>query len=70
MSVFIVRRNSRYAPWRARVYGRLRRTSQLIHRTSIFGKGRWHSVRTFWASKFAGRRRRHIAEASRRRNRA
>lgn len=58
MSVTIIRKSTR-----------LRRRSQLRHKPSGRGDGKWHNLRTFWAYKLHTRRRRNIAEASRRRNR-
>lgn len=49
---------------------RLRSKKALAHKTSGFGKGRWHSRTALWASKRKDRRRRIIANESRRINRA
>lgn len=49
---------------------RLRSRKQLAHKPSGIGKGRWHSRTALWASKRKDRRKRLIANASRRRNRA
>lgn len=48
---------------------RLRSKRQLVHKPLRQGKGRWHSRSALWASKRRYRRRRLIANASRRRNR-
>lgn len=52
-----------------RVGRRLRSKRQLAHKPSGHGKGRWHSRTTLWASKRKDRRKRLIANESRRRNR-
>lgn len=49
---------------------RLKSKTQLAHKPSGHGKGRWHSRTSLWASKRKDRRKRLIANASRRRNRA
>lgn len=49
---------------------RLRSKNQLAHNPSGIGKGRWHSRTALWKSKRKDRRKRLIADASRRRNRA
>lgn len=48
---------------------RLRSKKDLAHKPSGVGKGRWHSRTSLWASKRKDRRKRLIANASRRRNR-
>lgn len=49
---------------------RLRSKKQLAHKPSGHGIGRWHSRTSLWKSKRKDRRKRLIADASRRRNRA
>lgn len=49
---------------------RLRSNKELAHKPSGVGKGRWHSRTALWKSKRKDRRKRLIADASRRRNRA
>lgn len=48
---------------------RLKSKRDLAHKPSGFGKGRWHSRTALWKSKRKDRRKRLIANASRRRNR-
>lgn len=48
---------------------RLRSKADLQHKPSGFGKGKWHSRTSLWNYKRLSRRRRLIANASRRRNR-
>ena len=52
-----------------RIRKRLRSKRDLLKRTNGHGKGKWHGVRTLWAYKQLTKRRRKIAEASRRQNR-
>jgi hypothetical protein len=49
---------------------RLSRKRDLAHKPSAVGQGKWHSRTALWAYKRSSRRRRLIANASRRRNRA
>lgn len=49
---------------------RLRSKRDLAHKPSGFGKGRWHSRTCLWKAHQKARRKRIIANASRRRNRA
>lgn len=49
---------------------RLRSKYQMAHKPSGHGKGKWHSRTSLWAYKRHARRRRLMADASRRRNRA
>lgn len=49
---------------------RLRSKKQMAHKPSGHGKGRWHSRTTLWKSKRKDRRKRLIANKSRRLNRA
>lgn len=49
---------------------RLRSKKQMAHKPNGHGQGRWHSRTTLWASKRKDRRRRIIANNSRRANRA
>lgn len=49
---------------------RLSSKKQMAHKPSGHGKGRWHSRTSLWASKRKDRRKRIIANESRRRNRA
>lgn len=48
---------------------RLRARTQLAHKPSGRGKGKWHSRTSLWAYKRLTRRKRLIAHTSRRRNR-
>lgn len=48
---------------------RLRSRTQLAHKPSGHGIGRWHSRTSLWASKRKDRRKRLIANESRRQNR-
>jgi len=55
-----------------RRFGKARRLSSkrdVRHKPTIFGHGKWESLASFWKYKRASRRRRLIANASRRRNR-
>ena len=52
-----------------RIHPRLRSRTQLAHKPSGHGKGKWQNIKTLWAYKTAARKRRNTAEASRRRNR-
>lgn len=49
---------------------RLRSRYQMAHKPSGHGKGKWHSRTSLWAYKRLSRRKRLIAAASRRANRA
>lgn len=48
---------------------RLKSKKDLAHKPSGVGKGKWHSRTSLWAYKRKSRRRRLIANESRRRNR-
>lgn len=48
---------------------RLSSASQIKHRPNGHGHGKWHSLASLWAYKRHSRRRRLMADASRRRNR-
>lgn len=61
MSVQIVRRGKKR---------RLRSRHQMAHKPNGHGIGKWHSRATLWDYKRASRRRRLMADASRRANRA
>ena len=52
-----------------KVNQRQRSKKTMAHKPSGFGKGKWHSRSTLWRWKRAERRRRQIANESRRRNR-
>lgn len=55
---------------RPKKWRRLRSKREMAHKPNGRGKGKWHSRTTLWAYKRKARRRRLIADASRRRNRA
>lgn len=61
MSILIIRRSGKSR--------RFSRKPKLLHKPSGHGKGKWHCTRTLIAYKFKARRRRLIANESRRRNR-
>lgn len=48
---------------------RLRSKKQMAHKPMLTGTGKWHSRTSLWAYKRLSRRKRLIANASRRRNR-
>lgn len=49
---------------------RLRARKAMKHKPSGFGKGKWHSRTSLWAYKRSSRRKRLMADQSRRVNRA
>lgn len=56
---------------RLRAHGgiRVRSIADLRHTPSGHGKGKWHSMRTFWAWRIARKKARKVSQASRARNR-